>query len=1208
MTFEVIIDTGLEVDYHQTDVLVAPGGTAELHANATANEGVTLSYQWFIGDDDDWEALDGETEDALTVTDIQGYTRYRCRVADDYGNSKNTYIDVRIDNGFEVSTNGEEFYVSPGDDQELIVDATSNEPEKITYTWKQYDEDEDEYVEVQPTDPSKPGIMALTDIQGYQEYRCYVDDGYGYSDYFEFYVYIETGLELDYEGEIVAQPGQDVTLTVTPSSTVENNEYTYEWYDDDYDLIEGANKATYTVTNVQRAMDFRCYVTDKYGTKVRAYFEISIDNGFEISYEKDVTIQPGETATLKVTATANEPEGLSYKWYRDNDEGTIGTDSTLEVSQTDRYSCRVTDKYGNEEWAEIHVIVDNDLELSIDQLEGVSGDSITIQPGDEVTLSATATAKDASGLKYWWYDNEGDKEYDTRSITVSPNRSGSFECTVEDQYGNWVDAYIRVNIASGFSAEADGDTNFVINYGDPVTAKVNATTDEGTLTYRWYVEGDDESEEIVAARDQAECTFVPERTDGFYCWVSDGFNEEYVYFYVQVDTGLKLTYSETVQANENEPVTLEVNATGGAGQLTYQWYEKYVDEDGDVWFDWIDNADKSSYTVKKPKNTTYRCRVTDDVDTQYAVIEVVVKACEHANLTHTDAVAATCTKDGNIEYWYCADCGRYFSDANAETQINKADTVEKAKGHNWGGPTYTWADDYSKVTATRVCKNDASHKQTEEATPDAEEISKRSCETKGVTKYIATFKNGAFETQTKTKEEAALGHDWDEGVVTTKPGCETAGVKTFTCKRDGAHTKTEPIDPLGHDYKEIAGSAVPATCEQAGKEADMKCSRCDSVQPGKTIDPLDHDWGDWEIATPSTCVLEGQEVRTCKRDPNHKEYRKAALLAHQLTHVDGTPATCEAGGSKEYWTCSACGGIFSDAEGKTQITEADLPIAALGHAYGDWTPLDENQHQRVCGNDKTHIETAPHTWDAGVVTKEATETETGVKTFTCSVCGQERTEVIPMLDKDPITPSDAAADQAKINKKIPKVKTKKISTTANIKKKTMTIKFPVSDVVTNYRIQYRITGKPAWNNVWTAGTGKYTIKGLKRYTCCQFRIAGYVKLEDGTWESSEWSAISYRYMNAVTLKKVKAGKDIGSIEVTWTKDSKSIGYQIQYSTSSKFASGNKLVTVAKTGTTSKTISKLKAKKRYYVRVRTYKTVSGTKYYSGWSAKKSVKTK
>lgn len=68
------------------------------------------------------------------------------------------------------------------------------------------------------------------------------------------------------------------------------------------------------------------------------------------------------------------------------------------------------------------------------------------------------------------------------------------------------------------------------------------------------------------------------------------------------------------------------------------------------------------------------------------------------------------------------------------------------------------------------------------------------------------------------------------------------------------------------------------------------------------------------------------------------------------------------------------------------------------------------------------------------------------------------------------------------------------------------------------------------------------------------------------------------------------------------------GYEIQYSTSSTFASGNKTVVATKYSTVSKTISKLTAKKKYYVRIRTYKTVSGVKYYSPWSAKKYVTTK
>ena len=78
--------------------------------------------------------------------------------------------------------------------------------------------------------------------------------------------------------------------------------------------------------------------------------------------------------------------------------------------------------------------------------------------------------------------------------------------------------------------------------------------------------------------------------------------------------------------------------------------------------------------------------------------------------------------------------------------------------------------------------------------------------------------------------------------------------------------------------------------------------------------------------------------------------------------------------------------------------------------------------------------------------------------------------------------------------------------------------------------------------------------------------------------------------------------------VKWKKQAtQTTGYQIQYSTSSKFTK-SKTVTVSKNSTTSKTISKLSGKKKYYVRVRTYKTVGKAKYYSAWSKAKTVITK
>lgn len=91
-----------------------------------------------------------------------------------------------------------------------------------------------------------------------------------------------------------------------------------------------------------------------------------------------------------------------------------------------------------------------------------------------------------------------------------------------------------------------------------------------------------------------------------------------------------------------------------------------------------------------------------------------------------------------------------------------------------------------------------------------------------------------------------------------------------------------------------------------------------------------------------------------------------------------------------------------------------------------------------------------------------------------------------------------------------------------------------------------------------------------------------------------------------SIKKLSKGKK--KFTVTWAKVSGVKGYQIQYSSDKKLKKNNKSVTVTKQKTTKATVKKLKSKKKYYVRVRTYKTVNGKKIYSSWSKVKSVKTK
>ena len=93
-------------------------------------------------------------------------------------------------------------------------------------------------------------------------------------------------------------------------------------------------------------------------------------------------------------------------------------------------------------------------------------------------------------------------------------------------------------------------------------------------------------------------------------------------------------------------------------------------------------------------------------------------------------------------------------------------------------------------------------------------------------------------------------------------------------------------------------------------------------------------------------------------------------------------------------------------------------------------------------------------------------------------------------------------------------------------------------------------------------------------------------------------------VNISKLTNVKSKK----MTIKWKRNSAVSGYQIEYSTDKNFKSGVKTVTISKNSATSKTITKLSKNKKYYVRIRTYKTVSGKKYYSSWSSVKNVKIK
>ena len=254
---------------------------------------------------------------------------------------------------------------------------------------------------------------------------------------------------------------------------------------------------------------------------------------------------------------------------------------------------------------------------------------------------------------------------------------------------------------------------------------------------------------------------------------------------------------------------------------------------------------------------------------------------------------------------------------------------------------------------------------------------------------------------------AKLGHDYKTVSGTAKEAtCTEAGKKADQkCSRCQKVVTGDTIAKLGHNYQDVSGTAKAATCTTAGKKADQKCSRCQNVVTGDTIAKLGHNYQDVSgTAKAATCTTAGKKAdQKCSRCQNVVTGETIAKLGHNYQDVSGTAkaATCTADGKKADRKCSRCQKVVT---GET--------IAKLGHNYQDvsgtaiaatCTKAGKKADQK-CSRCKNVIEGAAiaklgHNWDNGVVTKAPTTSAEGVKTYTCQRCKKTRTESIPKLEK-----------------------------------------------------------------------------------------------------------------------------------------------------------------------------------------------------------------
>ena len=443
------------------------------------------------------------------------------------------------------------------------------------------------------------------------------------------------------------------------------------------------------------------------------------------------------------------------------------------------------------------------------------------------------------------------------------------------------------------------------------------------------------------------------------------------------------------------------------------------------------------------------------------------------------------------------------------------------------------------------------------------------------------------------------------------------------------NTETQRYTTVSIQYKFEDGSEIPNT---AGGTFTVPYGTKLDLTPAKTL----YDYEFIKVDGLNKPIVSDGTVVTYYYKNKNEEH------THNLTLVAAKTATCTTAGNSAYYTCDGCDKWFADATGSVEITDkTSVKIPAPGHTAGTEWKSDDTNHWHECsrchdkkdeaahdyGSDNVcdtcgYYKTVPHTHNLTLVAaKAATCTEGGKEAYyKCEGCGKFYEDVLGTKE---ITDLASWGNIAKIAHTTKQTVTKatptangKIVNYCSVCKKTLsTTVIPKASSIKLKATSLTYNGKVRTPKVIVKDrTGKTLVKNTD-YTVSYAKGRKYVgKYAVKITFKGKYSGTKTLYFTikpkATSISSLKAGSK--KFTVKWKKQAtQTTGYQVQYSASSKFSKA-KTVTVGKNTTVSKKISKLSGKKKYYVRVRTYKTVKingkSIRIYSGWSKAKTVTTK
>ena len=450
----------------------------------------------------------------------------------------------------------------------------------------------------------------------------------------------------------------------------------------------------------------------------------------------------------------------------------------------------------------------------------------------------------------------------------------------------------------------------------------------------------------------------------------------------------------------------------------------------------------------------------------------------------------------------------------------------------------------------------------------------------------------------KDNTTKATGHSYGNSVVTKQPTCTSEGTAIKTCTKCNA-TVTETIPKTSHKY---ADTVVTPTCTADGYTLH-KCSVCGTSYKDNTTKATGHSYGNSVVTKQPTCTSEGAAIKTCTKC-NATVTEKLPAKGHTAVTDKRYPATCTTAGKTDGSHCSVC----------NTVIKVQTVINATGHKSSGWI-VDKaasigvkGSKHKECTVCKKVLETAEIPALSRISISRASVT---LSTSTYAYDGKAKTPFVTVkvggktLKKD-TDYTVSYSNNTKVGTATVKI-TGKGNYTGSVSK-TYSIKNNFKKATVSGISTKAFTGK----NITQSITVKYNGKTLKNGTDYTVSYSNNKKIGTATVKIAGKG--SYTGTVTKTFKINPAKQEIQKLTakskaffVDWAQKGSATGYEIQYATNSKFTRAKK-VTITNNKTDKTTVSKLSGKKKYYVRVRSYTTVKGTKYYGAWSASKSVTTK